>query len=637
LLAQLDVIAKERFHQRALAQLKAASVAIASIRNMPIRINMLIILGRRYAAIGEMTMAKTLLDQSVQLLAQTKISNSEQAGKISILLGRLQAQLGQFEAAWATSSSDRVLLIEAMLKSRSPQSVLPLVQTITNPETKAQALGAVVIAFAQQGNPVQGRTILQQAISAVPLDENPQDIYHPWFLRNPPPPKKTAIRLDLVFPLVANYAKAGQTEAALEIAQGTQSKALMMAIKTVAANEYAKTRDPRATNMMDDVKTQMGQASQNDTYPVVRIVFSELMENHQYRLAWDITKTIDVEAWKNSGIGINAPIAWTFLNRLHGWQSEIIKAAIADKRYDIVLDAAREDYGPLEIAIPALVEAGFVKEALTAIRRTEPRYQAELLAILALKLERQQNLAQAKRIWAEAITAAQQIKEGKERAWALISVAAKLQYITHQPQNNGLLQKIIAIDNAFRNDKNYQRNAVIQDSVESSLIIQSPHLAIRLVDTMPPSAHRERNQISLFQNLLSFWDEYIPEAEKVLAKMPRSVFKVRSQIALADAYFTWGQLEKSSETLNQARIDLQKIQDAEIIEARSHADNGFMAENKTPWFLKKESRSSLLGYIALGYTKMQDRTRATQVLPAMPNVLVRREWRSHLACYSALP
>ncbi len=178
---------------------------------------------------------------------------------------------------------------------------------------------------------------------------------------------------------------------------------------------------------------------------------------------------------------------------------------------------------------------------------------------------------------------------------------------------------------------------MIQDSVESSLIIQSPHLAIRLVDTMPPSAHRERNQISLFQNLLSFWDEYIPEAEKVLAKMPRSVFKVRSQIALADAYFTWGQLEKSSETLNQARIDLQKIQDAEIIEARSHADNGFMAENKTPWFLKKESRSSLLGYIALGYTKMQDRTRATQVLPAMPNVLVRREWRSHLACYSALP
>jgi hypothetical protein len=179
---------------------------------------------------------------------------------------------------------------------------------------------------------------------------------------------------------------------------------------------------------------------------------------------------------------------------------------------------------------------------------------------------------------------------------------------------------------------------VIAESGERALIKQSPHLAIRLVETMPQELHRDRNRIFLFQNLLSFFYEYLPEAEGVLATMPRSALKVRSQVALADAYFTWGDLKRSSAMLKQAQMDLQQVQEAEIIKARNSIGVGdLFGRNRIPWLLKQDSRSSLLGYIALGHTKIQDRTRAAQVLQTIPNAQVRREWRSHLACYSALP
>lgn len=414
LLAQRNVRAKEKLHQRALAQLKAAALTIASIRNTPIKINILIILGRQYAAIGEMATAKTLLDRSVQLLQKNKISNARQAENLSGLLGQFQTQLGQFEAALATSGVT-LELIKEMLKSRSPQSVLPLAQQMTPPatnsEAKAQALGLVAIAFVQQGNPIQGRKILEEAIRAVPLNESPYDFEHPRFPGNSSLPIKATIDFERVFPLVANYAKAGQIESAIETAQDTGSKALAIAIKAVIANQYVRTGDSRAEQMMDEIKTQMAKLSQSDTLPVAGATFSDLMENHQYRFAWDITKTIDVKAWKRFlyGLGINAPVVEPFLDKLNGWQSEVIRAAIANKRYDIVLEAARGDYLPLTIAVPALAEARLVNEALTAVRRAEPRHRAEFLATLALKLEQQKSLARTKSIWAEANTAAQQL------------------------------------------------------------------------------------------------------------------------------------------------------------------------------------------------------------------------------------
>jgi tetratricopeptide (TPR) repeat protein len=641
LLAESNAPNKERFHQRALAQLKAASSTIDLIRNTPVRINMLINLGRRYAAIGERTSAKTLLDQSVQLLAQTKIADEHQAKLLSNLLSSFQIQLGQFEAALATSGVD-LELITAMLKSRSPQSVLPLAQTITEPETKAQALGLVAIAFAQQGNPVQGHKLLEESIRAAPLNEFPYDIDHPFPPGNASPRRKATIRVDLVFPLIWGYAKAGQIESALEIAQGTGSKVIVMALKALIANEYARKRNPRAQVIMDEVKTQMDRASQSDTEPVVSLVFADLMENHQYRFAWDMVQAIDAKAWESYLVGITptAPLSWPFLEGMHNWQAEVIAAAIADKRYDIALEAARNDYRLLEVVTPNIVEDGLTDKLLLSARKVEPFHRAEALSAIALKLEQQQNRAQAKRIWAEAITAAQQLKDGRQRSWALIHVAAKLQNTPHQAQVDALLQRIVAIDNAFRHDNSYQSALVIPNTVEAALIEQSPRLVIRLVEAMPPGLHRDRNRIFLFQNLLSFFYEYLREAEGVLATIPKSALKVRSQVALADAYFTWGELKQSSAMLKQAQMDLQQVPDAEIIKARNSigvGESDLFGRNTIPWLLKKDSRSSLLGYTALGYTKLQDQTRAAQVLQAIPNVQVRRELRSHLACYSTLP
>jgi tetratricopeptide (TPR) repeat protein len=629
----------QRFHRRALAQLQAASSTIDLIRNAPLQINMLIILGRRYAAIGEMKTAKTLLDRSVQLLQQTKSSNTNQAEHLSRLLGSFQVQLGQFESALATSGVN-IELIAAMLKSRSPQSVLPLAQTLTDPETKVQALGLVAIALAQQGQSDQGRKILEESIRAAPLNDYPYDIDHPFFPGNASPRRKATIRVDLVFPLIWDYAKTGQRESALEIAQSTGSKVIVMALKAVIANEYARKRDPRAQPMMDEVKTQMNRTSQKDTEPVVSLVFADLMENHQYRFAWDMVKAIDAEAWESylRMITPTAPLSWPFLEQMHNWQAEVITAAIADKRYDIALEAARHDYRLLEVVTPSIVEAGLTDKLLLAARKVEPFHRAEALSAIALKLEQQQNLAQAKRIWTEAITAAQQLKEGRQRSWALIHVAAKLQNTPHQAQVDALLQHIVAMDNAFRHDNSYQSAPIIPNTVEAALIEQSPRLVIRLVEAMPPGLHRDRNRIFLFQNLLSFFYEYLPEAEGVLATIPKSALKVRSQVALADAYFTWGELKKSSAMLNQSQMDLQQVPDAEIIKARNSigvGESDLFGRNRIPWLLKKDSRSSLLGYIALGHTKIQDRARAAQVLQTIPNVQVQREWRSHLACYSA--
>jgi tetratricopeptide (TPR) repeat protein len=619
LLAESNVPNKERFHQRALAQLKAASSTIDLIRNSSVRINTLINLGRRYAAIGEMATAKTLLDQSVQLLQQTKITNPRQAESLSRLLGSFHTQLGQFEAALATKGVN-LELIAAMLKSRSPQSVLPLAQTLTDSETKAQALGLVAIAFAQQGNPVQGRKILEESIRAAPLDEFLYDIDHPFPPGNGSPRRKATIRVDLVFPLIWDYAKAGQRSSALEIAQSTGSNAVIMALNAVIANDYARKGDPRAQAMMDEVKTQMDRASQTDTEPVVRLVFADLMENHQYRFAWDMVKAIDAEAWESylRMITPTAPLSWPFLEQMHNWQAEVITAAIADKRYDIALEAARNDYRLLEVVTPIIVEAGLTDKLLLAARRVEPFHRAEVLSAIALKLEQQQSLAQAKRIWTEAITAAQQLNEGRlnegrQRSWALIHVSAKLQNTPHQAQVDALLQRIVAIDNASRHDNSYQSAPIIPNTVEAALIEQSPHLVIRLVEAMPPGLHRDRNRIFLFQNLLSFFYEYLPEAESVLATIPRSTLKVRSQVALADAYFTWGELKQSSAMLKQAQMDLQQVPDAEIIKTRNSigiGESDLFGRNTIPWLLKQDSRSSLLGYIALGYTKMQDQIRA---------------------------
>jgi tetratricopeptide (TPR) repeat protein len=316
-------------------------------------------------------------------------------------------------------------------------------------------------------------------------------------------------------------------------------------------------------------------------------------------------------------------------------QAAIIKAAIADKRYDIALEAARNNPNLLRIAAPLSLEKGLVKEVLSAARRTKPEERAGVLAAIALKLEQIGKLAQAKPVWSEAITAAQQIKDGPERAEALMAVSLKLRQTTHQSDLNTLLQQIIVIDKAYRNDTSYPWNQIIEEETESSLRYKDPILAMRLVEVMEPDAHREQNRILLFQNLLSFFDEHIPEAETVLAKMPQSVFKVRSQIALADAYFTWGQFQKSSVALKQALTDLRQVQDAEIEKAhRTFSDYSVGDRNTAPWLTKKDSRSSLLGYIALGHTKIQDRHSATQVLQSIPNPQIQHQWRSHLACYS---
>jgi tetratricopeptide (TPR) repeat protein len=642
LLEQRNVPGQARFHQLALAQLKAASRSIEEIRNTPVRVNMLIILGRRYAAMGKMEMAKTLLEQSVRLFPQTKIKDLKQAEKLSVLLSKFQAQLGQVDVAWATSSSNRAALIPEKLKLQSPQAVLSLAKKITDLQAKAQALGAVAIAFAQQGQPDQGRKILEQAIRSSPLDNvnYSYDLDHLLPAKSGLSPRKSTIDLYRVFPLIASYAKTGQMVSALEIAQGTGSKALVLAIKAVIANEYARTGDPRAQAMMSEVKTQMAQASQNDTYPVLRQVFAELMANHQYQFVWEMTKTIDAKTWEKYLIESYPvdPLSSHFLAQIDGWQSDIMRAAIADKRYDIALEVARRDYRLFKHSTPTFVDAGLVDEALIAARQVEPEHRADVLSSIALKLEQQGDLTQAKSIWTEALSAAQQLPEGKSRAKALIEVATKLPDTTHQIQVDEILQQIITIDKSYWSNEDYKWNPVLQSIVESLLMARNPNLAIRLVEAMPPNSPRELHQVLLFQNLLSFFDEYIPESEIVLAKIPRSAIKVRSQIALADAYFTWGAMQKSSETLKQAQADLQQIPEAEIIKAVSQAWIGHtLPKNITSWLTGLDNRSSLLGYIALGHTKMKDYHLAAQILQVIPDLQIRDQWRSHLACYSDSP
>ncbi len=650
ILEQRNSQSKQRFHQRALARLQEASSTIELIQDPSIRLNMLIVLGRRYAAMGEMATAQTLLDRAIPIFKTIKISDSSRSLNLLTSLSNFQAQLGQFETAWATITLlpgieagyagrdwNRVDLISEMLKSRTPEAVMPFVQQLQAPESKVQALGVVAIAFAKKGQPTQGRKMLEEAISLIPLDQRPTNIAHP-FPFDGSPLKKPTLDLQSVFPLLSNYARAGQLESALEIAQSTRSPALVMAIKAIVANEYARKGDiANATRLMNDVKIQISQASQNDTAPVVAAIFSELMENHQYQFAWDMTKAIDTRAWESylAALGGSAPFVWSFQAQMQDRQAAIIKAAIADKRYDIALEAARNNPNLLLIAAaPGSLKKGLVKEVLSAARRTKPEERAGVLAAIALKLEQIGKLTQAKPIWSEAITAAQQIKNGPERAEALMAVGLKLRQTKHQSDLNKLLLQIIAIDKAYRNDTSYPWNQIIEDKTESSLRYKDPVLAIRLVEAMEPDAHREQNRILLFQNLLSFFDEHIPESETVLAKMPQSVFKVRSQIALADAYFTWGQFQKSSVALKQALTDLRQVQDAEIEKAhRTFSDYSVGDRNTAPWLTKRDSRSSLLGYITLGHTKIQDRHSATQILQSIPNQQIQHQWRSHLACY----
>jgi hypothetical protein len=67
----------------------------------------------------------------------------------------------------------------------------------------------------------------------------------------------------------------------------------------------------------------------------------------------------------------------------------VIAAAIADKRYDIALEAARNDYRLLEVVTPSIVEAGLTDKLLFSVRQVEPRNRAEILSTIALKLEQQ--------------------------------------------------------------------------------------------------------------------------------------------------------------------------------------------------------------------------------------------------------
>ncbi len=650
ILEQHDSQSRERFHQRTLAKLKEASNAIALIRDPSIQLNMLIVLGRRYAALGEMATAQTLLDRALPIFKTIKILDSGRSAHLLMLLSNFQAQLGQFEAAWATIALlpgieagyagrdwNRVDLISEMLKSRAPETVLPLIRQLQGPEGKTQALGRVAIAFAKKGQTTQGRKMLEEAISLTPLDEQHPTNIARSFPFDKSPFKKTAIDLRSVFPLISNYAKAGQLESALNIAEGTRSPALIMAVKAVIANEYTRKGDAaNAARLMSDVEIQMHGASQDDTHPTVEEVFSDLMDNRQYQFAWNLTKSIDVRAWERylAALGVSAPFVWSFQEQMHDRQAAIIKAAIADERYDIALEAARDDARLLLITAPGSIERGLVREVLNAARRTKPEERAGVMAAIALKLEQMGDLAQAKPIWSEAIIAAQQLKHGPKRAGALILVSSKLRYAKHRSQVDTLLQQIIAIDKAYRNDSDYHWNPIIEYKTELLLRYREPHLAMHLVEAMNPDAHREQNRILLFQNLLSFFDEYIPEAETVLAKMPQSVFKVRSQIALADAYFTWGQFQKSSVTLKQALKGLKQVQDTEIKKDQSTLRYEFAGDRNTmPWLTKQDSRSSLLGYIALGYIKIQDRHSASQVLQSIPNQQIQHQWRSHLACY----
>jgi tetratricopeptide (TPR) repeat protein len=646
-----------KFRQRALVQLLQARHTIEAIKNPFLKLNMLIILGRRYTAMGEMTPAQALYDQSLSLFQHLPRSDSQQSVNLLFLWSQWQSQLGQFEAAWETlkplgyrGNTRRAELITAMLQVRSPQSVLPWVQQLPDPQNteqlpsfvfedvarvKAQALGAVAIAFAKQGQMTQGRQLLEAAIALMPLVIKDVGVDQPWNPHSSGVQK--AIDFHHILPLLSDYAKAGQREVALEIAQRTPSMALEIALKAlIAIDATGKGETVLAQTFIDEVKTQIHQAAQDDTYPVVGAVFSELMTQQQYRVAWDLFQAIDVDAWESHLIGLTptTPLSWPFLERIHHWQAKMMQAAIADQRYDIALDVAK-DYPPLvQTATLANVAVGRVAEALAVARKLEPTDRAKVLAAISLKLEQQGHLNLAQSIWAEAINTAQQLKADKERAEALLAVVSHLQHTHHQPQVNALLQQIIKIDNASTARASYRWEPLLHNLVESLLWSADPRLAMRLVEALPPGTRREQHRTVLFQGLLSTHYEHLPLAEKVLAKLPNSALKIRNQLALAEAHFTWGQFPQSAAVLNQALFDLKQLKGAQILKDRSTVETvSFREDNRIPWLLKTDNRSTLLGYIALGYTKMNDQSRAAQVVQTLPDLQIQRQLRSHLACY----
>jgi tetratricopeptide (TPR) repeat protein len=651
LLAQQKTKSTSIFHQRALTQLNQAYQTIQVIRNPSLKLNMLLILGRRYAAIGEMGSAQRLYQEILPRFKSFKLSDSRESSNRVDLLIKFQTQLGRFEEAWTSISAmekingmgNRDELIAAMLQSRSPESVLPYLQKIPDRElqqSKAQALGKIAIAFARQGQPEQGYKLMKQAIAMMPLVEQHGDVTQDWL---PGTPTRRSINLSTVFPLLLDYARIGQLESALEIAANIQSPAIAVGLKALMASEYIRQgKIDQAQALINDINVQVKQISQNETYSLVQEVFSALMEKQQYQLAWTILQSIDKKVWERylSSLTQTAPLSWPFLDAMHRWQGEIIQAAIADQRYDIALAAAGDDAELLRIATLPNVKIGRVAESLEAARRTKrPAQKAGVLAVIALQLEQLGQKQQAQPIWSEAIDIAQRLEDFNERVYALASVAAKLQYTDRQTQVDALLRQILVIDDAVRNSSSYRYHPIIHGIMEFLLWGEdAPKLAIRLIATMPPSVRREQHQVSLFQNLLSLHDEYIPEAETVLASLSKSALKIRSQIALADTYFTWGRMQQSTALLAKTLADLQQLQDTEILKTLralepSTGMSDFLRRNTVLWLRKGDNRSSLMGYIALGYTKLKNYQQATRVVQMIPDPKIQHQWRSHLMCY----
>lgn len=663
LLAQQKTQSQSVFHQRALTQLNQAYQTIQVIRNPSLKLNMLLILGRRYAAIGEMGSAQRLYQEILPRFKSFKLSNLSQSSNRVDLLIKFQTQLGRFEEAWATISAmekingmgNRDELIAAMLQVQLPESVLPYLQKIPEPkernarpglpdrglqQSKAQALGKIAIAFARQGQLDRGHKFMEQAIVMMPLAEQHGDVTQGWL---PGTPTRRSIDLSTVFPLLLDYARIGQLESALKIAANIQSPATAVGLKALMVNEYIQQgKIDQAQALINDINVQVKQISQNETYPLVQEVFSALIDQQQYQLAWTILQSIDTKVWERylNSLTPTAPLSWPFLNAMHRWQGEIIQAAIADQRYDIALAAARDNAELLRIATLPNVKVGRVAASLEAARRTKrPEQKAGVLAVIALQLEQLGQGQQAQPIWAEAIDTAQRLDDFNQRVYALASVAAKLQYTDRQNQVDALLRQILAVDDAVRNSSSYRYNPIIHRVMEFLLWGEdAPKLAIRLIATMPPGVRREQHQVSLFQNLLSLHDEYIPEAETVLASMSKSALKIRSQIALADAYFTWGRIQQSSALLAKTLTDLQQLPDTEILKTLralepSTGMSDFLRRNTVLWLRKGDNRSSLMGYIALGYTKLKDYRQATRVVQRIPDPKIQRQWRSRLTCY----
>jgi tetratricopeptide (TPR) repeat protein len=663
LLAEQKTQSKSVFHQRASVQLNQAYQTIQVIRNPSLKLNMLLILGRRYAAIGEMVSAQKLYQEILPRFKSFQLSDSSESNNRVDLLIKFQTQLGRFEEAWATVSAmgkingmgDRDELIAAMLQSQSPESVLPYLQKIPEPkernagpglpdrglqQSKAQALGKFAIAFTRQGQSERGYKLMKQAIAMMPLVEQHGDVTQGW---SPETPIRRSIDLSAVLPLLLDYARIGQLESALEIAENIQSPATAVGLKALMASEYIQQgKIDQAQTLISDLNVQVKQISQNETYPLVQEVFAALMDKQQYQLAWTILQSIDTKVWERylNSLTSTAPLAWPFLDAMHRWQGEIIQAAIADQRYDIALAAAGDNAELLRIATLPNVKVGRVAESLEAARRTKrPDQKAGILAVIALQLEQLGQRQQAQAIWSEAIDTAQQLKDFNQRVYALASVAAKLQYTDRQTQVDALLRQILVIDDAVRNSSSYRYHPIIHGIMEFLLWGEgAPRLAIRLIEKMPPGVRREQHQVSLFQNLLSLHDEYIPEAETILAIMPKSALKIRSQIALADAYFTWGKMEQSTALLTKTLADLKQLQNKEILKTLRALEpstrmSGFLRRNTVLWLRKGDNRSNLMGYIALGYAKLNSYQQATRIVQMIPDPTIQRQWRSHLMCY----